>query len=89
MITTLFPMIYSLFVDDFARMNRVGPVTQEERLRLISFFIPYVVIPALMLLTMLVSDTYKGVKTTSTSKSAEVKSKEQKKKQQHYSKKRQ
>ena len=87
LITTLIPNIYSILLDDFSKMNRVGPETLEERLKLLSLYIPFIVIPALMLLTMLVSDTYKCVKTTSTSSSAQSKSKDKKNK--HFTSKKQ
>lgn len=51
-------MIYSFAFDDFSKTGRVGPVTQDERLRLIAIYAPYLVIPIFIILTMLVSNNY-------------------------------
>ena len=57
--TTVAPMLYSFYFDDFKKVNRVGPETEEERLNLMMFYIPYFVIPVLMMLTMVFSKTYR------------------------------
>lgn len=83
-ITVILPIVYSVAVDDFAKMNRVGPVTQDERLKLLAAYLPYLVIPALMILTMLFSQTYKSGRVSAVSEKAQ-----QKKKQPSHNKKRQ
>jgi len=57
--TTVAPMLYSFYFDDFKKVNRVGPETEDERMTLMLFYTPYFVIPVLMMLTMVFSKTYR------------------------------
>ncbi|XP_067929838.1 sigma intracellular receptor 2-like [Watersipora subatra] len=84
-ITTLLPIMYSLLVDDFSKMHRVGPTTQDERLQLIALYSPYLIIPMLMLLTMICSCNYgcsQGNETKSASQQKTTASKKKAKKNQ-------
>jgi len=77
--TTVAPMLYSFYFDDFTKVNRVGPVTEEERLTLMAFYAPYFVIPVLILLTMVFSKTYRcGAPAVVESKPANANKKKQK-----------
>lgn len=58
--TTVWPMLVSFYLDDFSKFVPPGPSTWEERMTLIAIYMPYFLIPELILLTMLFSDTYKG-----------------------------
>jgi len=73
--TTLLPILYSFAVDDFAKMKRVGPETEEERLKLIAVYAPFLVMPLLILLTVACSGSYSQTTQPAPAKSAAPKKK--------------
>ncbi|XP_075760969.1 sigma intracellular receptor 2 [Pelodiscus sinensis] len=59
--TTLVPILAHILFHDFAASKHLGPKTQQERLTLLSIYVPYLLIPILILLTMLHSPQYNPV----------------------------
>ncbi|KAG7479650.1 sigma intracellular receptor 2 [Solea senegalensis] len=66
--TTLVPILAHILFYDFPMKPYPGPQTMHERLWLVSIYAPYLLIPVMLLLTMLMSSTY-----NSTSRSAKSK----------------
>ncbi|GFO48017.1 transmembrane protein 97 [Plakobranchus ocellatus] len=56
--TTLIPIIANVFLQDFSSSKVPGPRNLNERLRLISFYTPYFVIPVILVLDSLFSPVY-------------------------------
>ncbi|NXS63208.1 SGMR2 protein, partial [Brachypteracias leptosomus] len=56
--TTLFAILAHILFHDFSRSELPGPRTQRERLVLVSMYVPYLLIPLLLLYTMLCSPHY-------------------------------
>uniref|UniRef100_A0A8C8RTI6 Transmembrane protein 97 n=1 Tax=Pelusios castaneus TaxID=367368 RepID=A0A8C8RTI6_9SAUR len=59
--TTLFPILAHILFHDFSAAKHLGPETQHERLTLLSIYMPYLLVPVLILLTMLCSSEYNQV----------------------------
>ncbi|CAH1232884.1 TMEM97 [Branchiostoma lanceolatum] len=57
--TTLIPILAQVFFNDFSDSPVPGPTTFEERMTLATIYMPYLVIPLLMLFVMVFSDDYK------------------------------
>ncbi|XP_035690994.1 sigma intracellular receptor 2-like isoform X2 [Branchiostoma floridae] len=57
--TTLIPILTQVFFNDFSDSPVPGPATFEERMTLATIYMPYLVIPLLMLFVMVFSDDYK------------------------------
>ncbi|XP_075993230.1 sigma intracellular receptor 2 [Genypterus blacodes] len=72
--TTLVPILAHILFYPFPMKPHPGPQTPQERCFLVSIYAPYLVVPVLLLLTMLLSSTY-----NSTSKSANTSGKGKKK----------
>uniref|UniRef100_A0A8C6D4C5 Transmembrane protein 97 n=1 Tax=Moschus moschiferus TaxID=68415 RepID=A0A8C6D4C5_MOSMO len=61
--TTLIPILSTLLLDDFSKASRFrgqGPQTFQERLFLLSVYIPYFLIPLVLLLFMVRNPYYKS-----------------------------
>ncbi|XP_008177083.2 sigma intracellular receptor 2 [Chrysemys picta bellii] len=59
--TTVFPILAHILFHDFSASKHQGPETQQERLTLLFFYAPYLLIPILLLFTMLYSPQYNQV----------------------------
>ncbi|XP_039243034.1 sigma intracellular receptor 2 isoform X1 [Pipra filicauda] len=59
--TTLFAILAHILFHDFSKSEHVGPQTLRERLVLLSIYLPYLLIPLLILFTMLCNPHYKHV----------------------------
>ncbi|NWH26023.1 SGMR2 protein, partial [Grus americana] len=59
--TTLFAILAHVLFHDFSKSEHLGPQTLRERLILLSVYVPYLVIPLLILFTMLHSPHYSHV----------------------------
>ncbi|XP_023276257.1 sigma intracellular receptor 2 [Seriola lalandi dorsalis] len=70
--TTLVPILAHVLFHQFPMKPHPGPQTLQERWLLVSIYAPYLLVPVLLLLTMLLSSTYS---TTSTSGQTSAKSK--------------
>ena len=61
--TTLIPILSTVLLDDFSKASRFrgqGPKTFQERLFLIAVYIPYFLIPLILLLFMVRNPYYKS-----------------------------
>ncbi|XP_061868462.1 sigma intracellular receptor 2 [Colius striatus] len=56
--TTLLPILAHILCHDFSKAELGGPRTQRERLLLLSVYLPYLLIPLLLLFTMLCNPHY-------------------------------
>ncbi|NXP11593.1 SGMR2 protein, partial [Thinocorus orbignyianus] len=56
--TTLFAILAHILFHDFSGSQHLGPETQHQRLVLLSVYAPYLLIPLLLLLTMLLHPHY-------------------------------
>ncbi|KAM3849623.1 sigma intracellular receptor 2 [Diretmus argenteus] len=56
--TTLVPILSHILFHDFPAGPHPGPQTPKQRWTLVSIYVPYLLIPLLLLLTMLFSSTY-------------------------------
>uniref|UniRef100_A0A3Q4BST6 Transmembrane protein 97 n=1 Tax=Mola mola TaxID=94237 RepID=A0A3Q4BST6_MOLML len=56
--TTLLPILSHILFHQFPANPHAGPQTQQERWRLLSIYVPYLLVPLLLLLTMLLAPTY-------------------------------
>nr|XP_046246094.1 sigma intracellular receptor 2 [Scatophagus argus] len=68
--TTLLPILSHILFYQFPLEPHPGPQTLQERLLLFSIYVPYLLVPLLLLFTMLLSSTYNSTPTyghTSTS----------------------
>lgn len=70
--TTLVPILAHILFYSFPSKPHAGPQTMQERWFLVSIYAPYLIIPVMLLLTMLLSSTYNH---TSTSGNTSVKAK--------------
>ncbi|XP_074778901.1 sigma intracellular receptor 2 [Athene noctua] len=59
--TTLFAILAHILFHDFSPSEQPGPQTQRERLTLLSVYVPYLLIPLLILVTMLYHPHYNHV----------------------------
>ncbi|NXP80684.1 SGMR2 protein, partial [Ramphastos sulfuratus] len=59
--TTLFAILAHILFHDFSKSQHLGPQTQRERLVLLSIYLPYLLIPLLILFTMLYNPYYNHV----------------------------
>ncbi|CAM9725123.1 unnamed protein product [Bubo scandiacus] len=59
--TTLFAILAHILFHDFSQSEQLGPRTQRERLALLSVYVPYLLIPLLILVTMLYHPHYNHV----------------------------
>ncbi|XP_008629291.1 PREDICTED: transmembrane protein 97 [Corvus brachyrhynchos] len=59
--TTLFAILAHILFHDFSRSEHAGPQSLRERLVLLSIYLPYLLIPLLLLFTMLCNPHYKHV----------------------------
>ncbi|NXR28868.1 SGMR2 protein, partial [Cinclus mexicanus] len=59
--TTLFAILAHILFHDFSKLELGGPQTLRERLVLLSIYLPYLLIPLLLLFTMLCNPHYKHV----------------------------
>ncbi|NXW68037.1 SGMR2 protein, partial [Hirundo rustica] len=59
--TTLFAILAHILFHDFSKSEHAGPQTLRERLVLLSIYLPYLLIPLLLLFTMLCNPHYKHV----------------------------
>ncbi|NXJ76488.1 SGMR2 protein, partial [Trogon melanurus] len=59
--TTLFAILAHILFHDFSKSEHLGPQTQRERLILLSVYLPYLLIPLLILFTMLCNPHYNHV----------------------------
>jgi len=57
--TTLIPILSHIFLVDFKNSKSPGPETFEQRLILCSVYMPYLILPLLILVTMLWHPAYK------------------------------
>ncbi|XP_034384696.1 sigma intracellular receptor 2 [Cyclopterus lumpus] len=72
--TTLVPILAHILFYQFPMKPHPGPQTAQERWLLVSIYLPYLLVPVLLLLTMLLSSTYNPT-STSGHKSAKSKRK--------------
>uniref|UniRef100_A0A665WRJ5 Transmembrane protein 97 n=2 Tax=Echeneis naucrates TaxID=173247 RepID=A0A665WRJ5_ECHNA len=56
--TTLVPILAHILLHEFPMTPHPGPQTMQERWLLVSVYAPYLLVPVLLLLTMLLSSTY-------------------------------
>lgn len=59
--TTVFAILAHILFHDFSKSEHLGPQTQRERLILLSIYMPYLLIPLLILFTMLYNPYYNHV----------------------------
>ncbi|NXY51828.1 SGMR2 protein, partial [Ceuthmochares aereus] len=59
--TTLVPILAHILFHDFSKSEDLGPQTLRERLALLSIYVPYLLIPLLILYTMLCHPHYSHV----------------------------
>ncbi|XP_042298434.1 sigma intracellular receptor 2 [Sceloporus undulatus] len=59
--TTLLPILAHILFSDFSKSQHPGPQTHHERLTLVAIYIPYLLIPLLILVSMLLSPSYNQV----------------------------
>ncbi|NWH77852.1 SGMR2 protein, partial [Piaya cayana] len=59
--TTLVPILAHILFHDFSKPEDLGPQTLRERLTLLSVYVPYLLIPLLILYTMLCHPHYSHV----------------------------
>ncbi|NWW90030.1 SGMR2 protein, partial [Rhynochetos jubatus] len=59
--TTLFPILMHILFHDFSTSEHLGPQTLRERLTLLSLYVPYLLIPLLILFTMVYNPYYNQV----------------------------
>ncbi|XP_037267418.1 sigma intracellular receptor 2 [Falco biarmicus] len=59
--TTLLAILAHILFHDFSKSELLGPQTQRERLILLSIYVPYLLIPLLILFTMLYNPHYNHV----------------------------
>ncbi|NWI33954.1 SGMR2 protein, partial [Sula dactylatra] len=59
--TTLCAIVAHILFHDFSQSEHLGPQTQRERLILLSVYMPYLLIPLLILFTMLYNPHYNHV----------------------------
>uniref|UniRef100_A0A8C6T0U9 Transmembrane protein 97 n=1 Tax=Neogobius melanostomus TaxID=47308 RepID=A0A8C6T0U9_9GOBI len=64
--TTLIPILAHILFFPFPLEPHPGPQTTKERWVLVSIYAPYLLVPVLLLLTMLRSQTYNGTTITTT-----------------------
>ncbi|XP_053562241.1 sigma intracellular receptor 2 [Bombina bombina] len=57
--TTVIAIIAHVLFGDFPKSDQLEPLTQKDRLTLVSVYAPYLVIPLLLLVTMLFSPRYR------------------------------
>ncbi|KAM4795303.1 sigma intracellular receptor 2 [Rhinophrynus dorsalis] len=57
--TTVIAIIVHVLFGDFPKSDLIEPLSQKDRLTLVSIYAPYLVVPLLLLLTMLFSPRYK------------------------------
>ncbi|KAM6242540.1 sigma intracellular receptor 2 [Porphyrio hochstetteri] len=57
--TTLFAIFTHILFHDFSKSELLGPQTLRERLTLLSVYVPYLLIPLLILFTMLYNPYYR------------------------------
>ncbi|KAL5015692.1 hypothetical protein ScPMuIL_005281 [Solemya velum] len=57
--TTVVAIVAHIMFEDFSGYKHPGPETPQERLTLIGIYLPFLVIPFLMLLDALLSDAYR------------------------------
>ena len=57
-ITTLQAIFAHVFFQDFTNSPHPGPVTLEDKLKLTAIYMPYLAVPVLILLMMLLSKDY-------------------------------
>ncbi|MBN3304139.1 SGMR2 protein, partial [Amia calva] len=58
--TTLIPILTHILFHRFPGTPHPGPQTPSERLALLGIYSPYLLVPLLLLLTMLLSSSYRG-----------------------------
>ncbi|KAL7400877.1 hypothetical protein ABVT39_019191 [Epinephelus coioides] len=56
--TTLIPIVAHILLFKFPMKPHPGPQTLQERWLLVSIYLPYLLVPVLLLLTMVLSSTY-------------------------------
>jgi len=67
--TTVLPILFHIMRHDFSGSKLPGPSTTEERLKLMAIYLPYFIVPLLLLLTMLFSGEYRSTATVAGEKS--------------------
>lgn len=67
-VTTLIPILSHILFHQFPGKQLAGPDTPQERWLLFSIYVPYLLVPLLLLLTMLFSSTYNSQGRNITSK---------------------
>ncbi|XP_035536068.1 sigma intracellular receptor 2 [Morone saxatilis] len=63
--TTLVPILSRILFYQFPMEPHPGPQTPQERWLLVSIYVPYLLVPLLLLFTMLLSPTYNSTSNTS------------------------
>lgn len=58
MVTTLVPILSHILFHQFPSEPQSGPQTQQERWLLVCVYAPYLLVPLLLLLTMLLAPAY-------------------------------
>lgn len=66
--TTLLPILSHILFYKFPGKPLAGPQTSEDRWLLVSIYVPYLLVPLLLLFTMLFSSTYNSGSRNTTSK---------------------
>ncbi|KAF0023427.1 hypothetical protein F2P81_024057 [Scophthalmus maximus] len=64
--TTLVPILAHVLFYQFPMKPYPGPQTPQERWLLVSIYAPYLLVPVLLLVTMLLSSTYNSISSTKT-----------------------
>ncbi|KAM4567343.1 sigma intracellular receptor 2 [Odontesthes bonariensis] len=62
--TTLVPILFHILFHEFPEKPHGGPQSPQERWLLVSIYAPYLLVPVLLLLTMLLSPTYNSISTS-------------------------
>ncbi|KAE8621679.1 hypothetical protein XENTR_v10004920 [Xenopus tropicalis] len=57
--TTVIAIIGHILFGEFPKSDVIAPLTQKDRLTLVSIYAPYLLVPVLLLLTMLFSPRYR------------------------------
>ncbi|XP_047449868.1 sigma intracellular receptor 2 [Mugil cephalus] len=71
--TTLLPILAHILFHQFPEKPHPGPQTPRERWLLVSIYAPYLVVPVLLLLTMLLSSTYNSAPKSTSATTAKAK----------------
>jgi len=65
--TTLIPILFHIYLHDFSQDEIKGPLTLSDRIILSGFYLPYFIVPLILLVDALFHEVYVGSSKTVTS----------------------